>query len=294
MELPLVSIAMAARNAESSIEASIRSLLRQTYQNWELIVIDDGSCDQTSRRIRAFRDDRIRLRVGERQVGLPARLNQAIDDARGKYIARMDADDVAYPERLERQVTYLERHPEVDLLGTGAMVFGENGSAVGIFPSRQTHEEICARPWAGFYLAHPSWMGRHEWFRDNRYSVDMQKAQDQELLLRAFRNSTFACLPEILIGYRQECLSLRKILRGRLNFCVALTRNAPRSCGYARTFYGVAGQVVKCVVDLAVISTGMGRVVLRHRARSPEQHYVEEWARVWSQCTSESCGQCAA
>lgn len=294
MESPLISVAMAARNAESSIETSIRSLLRQTYQNWELIIIDDGSVDQTARRIRAFGDSRIRLHIGEHQAGLAARLNQAIDDARGKYVARMDADDVAYPERLERQVTYLERHPEVDLLGTGAMVFADSGGAVGVFPLRQSHAEICARPWAGFYLAHPSWMGRHEWFLRNRYWVGMQKAQDQELLLRTFRDSTFACLPEILMGYRQESLSLRKILRGRLNFCLALARNAPRSCGYARTFHGLAGQVAKAVIDMAVISTGMGRVILRHRARSPEQRHVEEWKQVWSQCNAEPSDQCAA
>lgn len=284
----LVSILMAARDAEGSIETCIRSLRRQTHENWELIVIVDGSKDATAERIRSFSDTRIRLYVGDRSEGLAARLNQAIDSAQGDYFARMDADDVAYPDRLERQVAFLQRHPEVDLIGTGAMVFADNGRAIGLFPTRRTHEEICAKPWAGFYLPHPSWMGRREWFRRNRYCLSMRKAQDQELLLRTFRHSQFACLPEILVGYRQDRLSVRKILRGRKNFCVALVRNAPEACGYARTAYALAQQLAKALVDVVAITTRVERRVLRHRAQPPHRSQVESWERVWAQCSSEA------
>lgn len=283
---------MAARDVERPIGTCIRSLFQQTHENWELIVVDDGSQDGTSERIQSFVDPRIHLRIGERSEGLAARLNQAMDIAHGKYFARIDADDVAYPDRLERQVAFLESHPEVDLVGTGAMVFSENGQAIGLFPARQAHEDICAKPWAGFYLPHPSWMGRCAWFRRNRYRPTMQKAQDQELLLRTFRHSRFACLPEILIGYRQDRLSLRKILEGRRNFCTALVRNAPEACGYGRTAYALMEQVVKGVIDTVAITAQVERQLLKHRAQPPSRSDVKAWERVWTQCSHETKSLC--
>lgn len=282
---PLVSVAMAARDAENSIELSIRSLVQQTYKNWELIVIDDGSRDATADRIRGFVDRRIHLHIGGRTQGLAARLNQAIDSAHGKYVARLDADDIAYPQRIARQVAFLESHPEIDLLGTGAMVFGSDGKAIGLFPLRRTHEEICATPLSGFYLPHPSWMGRSEWFRRNRYRPDLRKAQDQELLLRTYRYSRFACLPEVLIGYRQDRLSLIKILQGRRSFCVALLNEARRAGGYAKVLLALSSQIGKSLADAIVIATGLERSILRHRAIEPQRQDVETWERVWMQCS---------
>ena len=87
-------------------------------------------------------------------------MNETILLSAGKYFARMDGDDVAYPERLERQVRYLERHPQVDLLGTGILVFKADGNALGTRRIWRRHEEICRRPSAGFYLPHPTWMGK--------------------------------------------------------------------------------------------------------------------------------------
>lgn len=290
---PLVSVGMAARNAERLIAASVCSLLQQTYQNWELIIIDDGSSDATVECVRRFADPRIKLRVGGSTLGLAARLNQAIDSAGGKYFARLDADDVAYPERLDRQVAFLERHPEIDLLGTGAMVFASDGRAIGLFPLRQTHAEICANPWSGFYLAHPTWMGRREWFRAHRYRADMHKAQDQELLLRTFRHSCFACLPDVLLGYRQDRLSLRKILHGRRSFCAALVSDARRHGAYAKVLYALAAQASKGMIDAIAIGTGLGRNILRHRAVPALSRDVEAWQRVWAQCTAEIEHICA-
>ena len=160
---------------------------------------------------------------GQRR-GLAARLNQAIELARGRYLARMDADDIAYPERLERQLAFLEAHPEVDLLGSGMMVFADDGHPAGLYNVRTTHAEICARPLSGFYLAHPTWMGRIDWFRKWRYDPVCRKAQDQDLLLRAWRSSRYAALPEPLVGYRQDAFSIRKSWLGRYYFSRAILR----------------------------------------------------------------------
>src|SRR5688572_24039063 len=115
---------MSAYNASGTIGLALRSILTQTYQNWELIVVDDGSIDRTPEIISCIQDSRVRfIREPSRNRGLAARLNQCVRLARGQYIARMDADDVAYPHRLERQVQFLEAHRDIDLLGTGAVIF---------------------------------------------------------------------------------------------------------------------------------------------------------------------------
>jgi glycosyltransferase involved in cell wall biosynthesis len=202
---PLVSIALPAYNAEATLGDAIASILLQTYQNWELLLIDDGSSDRTVAVARSFDDPRIRLYADGVNKGLPARLNEAIDIAAGKYFARMDNDDICFPERLQRQVEYLEQHDEVDLLATRALTFVTPGRATGLLPFRETHAEICAHPWRGFYMPHPTWMGRLSWFRKHRYRMpEVRRAEDQELLLRSYPKSCFACLPEILLAYRQR------------------------------------------------------------------------------------------
>jgi hypothetical protein len=178
-------------------------------------------------------------------------------------------------------VAFLEAHREVDLLGTGAMVFAGDGVPVGLFPARARHEEICARPWAGFYLAHPTWMGRVEWFRRHRYDASVTKAQDQDLLLRAWDSSQFAALPEPLLGYRQESLSIGKILAGRYFFGRALVRKARAAGAPLFAVRGLVGQAAKAVVDAIAIATGLSRTLLRHRAQAFPELEAARWREVW-------------
>lgn len=202
---PLVSIALPAFNAEKTVGDAIASILLQTYQNWELLFIDDGSRDQTVAIAKGFNDPRIKIFSDGTNKGLPARLNEAIDKSSGKYFARMDNDDICFPERIQKQVQYMEAHPEIDLLGVRALTFITLQRVTGLFPFRATHDAICARPWSGFYLPHPTWMGRLEWFRKHRYRTpEVKRAEDQELLLRTYPVSRFSCLPEILFAYRQR------------------------------------------------------------------------------------------
>ena len=272
---------MAMRNAERTLPAALASLAGQTYRNWELILLDDGSADGSVAVGRAFADRRAALRADGMHRGLATRLNEAIDLARGKYLARMDADDVCYPERFERQVAFLETHPDVDLLGTGAMVFAGEGAPLGLFPAQARHEEICARPWAGFYLAHPTWIGRLEWFRRHRYDPTVTKAQDQDLLLRAWDSSRYAALVEPLLGYRQEALSLGKVLAGRYFFCRALVRKARATGAPLFAVRGLTGQAAKALVELVTVPTGLGRRILRHRAQPFPEREATRWREVW-------------
>lgn len=280
---PLVSIGMSVLNCERTLTPTIRSLLNQTYENWELLLIDDGSTDNTLRLARSFNDSRIKVISDGINMRLPARLNQAVALSRGKYFARMDGGDIAYPERLAVQVRYLEDYPDIDLVASRIIIFNGQGHAVGSYPFKQTHPEICRRPWSGFYLPHPTWMGRIEWFRTNPYREDMNKSQDQELLLRTYINSCFACIPNILLGYRKDHLSLKNILLGRYHFAMSLLSKSmvDRKCVFA---FGVFEHVMKAFVEIFAITTGLNYYILRRRSRSVKESNVSRWDYVWRKC----------
>jgi glycosyltransferase involved in cell wall biosynthesis len=287
---PLISIGMPAFNCKRTLALAIRSILKQSYQNWELLVVEDGSSDETVEVARSFSDSRIRVMSDGRHKGLVARLNQAVAASRGRYFARMDADDVAYPERLEHQVEFLERHPEVHLLGCGMLVFRDNGAAQGCRVSPRSHEELCREPTDGFAIGHPTWMGRTRWFEAHPYDSAAVLSEDQVLLLRAFENSQFACLPEILCGYRENRLVLRKILIGRCGFAKAAIRKLVGRREYFTAAGTVLKQFAKAIVDVIAVSTGLDYRVLAHRARPLRADDLRRWTEVWSELQHETEG----
>lgn len=278
-QLPLVSIGMPVRNVSSTVAIAIRSILLQTYTNWELLLIDDGSSDHTAEIVREFSDERIRLICHVQGLGLAARLNEAIALAKGRYFARMDGDDVCFPSRLAEQVAYLEARQEVDLLGCGAVVFNRSGRLQGTLPRRTTHEDICAKPWAGFYLPHPTWMGRVEWFREHLYDNSAVRAQDQELLLRTYRHSHFAALPDICLGYRQDCVSLARAVRSRLYFGRALLVQLVGGRNWA-LMPGVFLLMGKLLLD--VLSIPLGLRSLHQRAEPVGPDLIKTWDSLWT------------
>jgi glycosyltransferase involved in cell wall biosynthesis len=279
----LVSIAMPAFNCEETLAVAIRSILAQTFENWELLVMEDGSNDRTLDVAKSFFDPRILIFSDHSHKGLVPRLNQAVEVCRGTYFARMDADDVAYPERFEYQLKYLEEHPRVDLVGCSMLVFNNNGVAQGCRLAPETHAEICRRPWAGFPVGHPTWVGRTRWFRAHPYDPSVIRAEDQVLLLRNCRTSCFACLPEILQGYREDQLLLRKILVARYGFSKGLLREFFRRREYVTGAGAVLKQFAKAQVDVFAVLTGLNYHILGHRARPLQPKNLQRWAEVWTQ-----------
>jgi glycosyltransferase involved in cell wall biosynthesis len=209
MTEPLVSIALPVRNMADTIGRAIESALGQSYTNWELLILDDGSTDDLKTVIGQFSDTRIRLITDDSQIGFAAKLNLAIELAKGQYFARLDADDLMRPERLARQVAFLNQNPNVDLLGTAMSVFGQSGQVLSerLFPSH--HTQIVAKPYNGFLMAHPTWLGKTSWFRHWQYQ-NPPRYEDQDLLLRAYQSSIYANLPDILLDYYEPHFSLKK------------------------------------------------------------------------------------
>ena len=277
--MPIISIGMPLRNSSATVARAIESILAQQFVSWELIVIDDGSTDGTAGIVRRFADSRIRLVEHAENRGLATRLNEAVRLSTGEYFARMDGDDVMYPERLRLQHEFLQLHRDVDLVGGAVLVFRGDGVRLGMRGARRTHEQICARPWSSFPIAHPTWTGRTAWFRNHPYPEEMIRAQDQALLLHSFAGSRFATLGEIVLGYREERLTLTKVLRGRYYAMLAHLRYG---AGARHRVLAIAKQAVAAIVDTFALACRLDYTILRHRARFVPREQMVRWREVWA------------
>ncbi len=132
--MPTVSVIMTVYNGERFLRPAVDSILAQTISDWELIVVDDGSKDATSDILLSYRDSRVKVMRYEQNRKQAVCSNRAIEVSTGRYIARLDADDISLPNRLEEQVGYLERHPDVALVGSAAFEINEEGARVGFRP----------------------------------------------------------------------------------------------------------------------------------------------------------------
>lgn len=217
---PLVSVLLPVFNAGKSLFPAVYSIIQQTYQNWELLILDDGSTDGAVDKLKETTSDaRIKIYSDGFNCGLSHRLNQGVQLSKGRYIARMDADDFSFPNRFQIQINYLENNPNVDLLGTRAIVFrNQDPMIVGLLPYRQFHNELLEVPWRSIPLPHPTWMGKREWFLTHQYCLpEVKRAEDQDLLLRASKDSIYHCLPNVLLAYRQTSFDVKKARIARLS-----------------------------------------------------------------------------
>lgn len=191
---------MSTYNDELYIEESLRSILNQTLADFELIIYDDCSTDHTVEKIRAFHDPRIQLICNEENCGLTKNLNKGLRIARGKYIARMDGDDISEQTRFERQVAFLEEHPSVYLISCHAQNFGESDLVNRI---RGNSEVLRCRMLIRPVFAHPGFMMRRELIEEGFfYDETFRTAQDYEFAVRAAGTHEIGMVPEILLHYR--------------------------------------------------------------------------------------------
>jgi glycosyltransferase involved in cell wall biosynthesis len=282
MHHPSVSIGLQFFNNEKTLGRAIQSILNQSFEDWELIVHDDGSTDRSREIACRFTDPRIRLYADDLNRKRPARLNQSIGLARGEFYAIMDGDDVAYPDRILKQVQHLKKNPDVDLLGAQMIVTDATGRPVGRRHFPLTHQEICRNPSAGFPMAQPTFFGRTEWFRKHGYDARaLAGVEDQDLLLRSHYESRFANISDILVGYREIGIDLGKILRARYHLSRSLIRYFHGRRNLAALFRAIAGQAAKATFDCIAVSSGLKYRMLRHRASSVTDEERREWAVVW-------------
>lgn len=207
---PMITVAMPVYNAGKHLRLAVLSIVKQTFTNWEMLIIDDGSTDNAFELISDIHDERIVILKDGSNKGLAARLNEAMDLARGEYFARMDQDDVSYPERFERQLQALQNDTSLDLVAIRPVTINDDNVLTGVLACADANHKICAKPWRGIGLPHPTWMGKTTWFLNNRYAIPAPYfCEDQELLLRTYESSCFVIITEPLFAYR---------IRGSINW----------------------------------------------------------------------------
>ena len=217
----MISIILPTYNNEKTIFDSINSILNQNYCNFELIIINDFSTDKTKQIIKSFNDNRIIYLENKKNIGSTKSILRGIDKAKGDYIARMDGDDIALPERLEIQLNYLTLNPNIDLVASNIILFTGNkvigNSKLELFNSNNIN----------FYmrtlgLPHMTWMTKAEFFTNFKYNPNILVAQDQDLLLRANNFCQYTLLENPLIFVRlQEKINVKYKLKQIYNLLLA-------------------------------------------------------------------------
>ncbi|HDL01964.1 MAG TPA: glycosyltransferase, partial [candidate division Zixibacteria bacterium] len=184
MKSPKVTVLMSVYNDERYLSESVDSILNQTYKDFEFLIINDGSTDRSREILESYSDPRIRLVRNDGNIGLTRSLNKGLALAMGEYIARMDADDISLPERLEKQVGFLDADSSVGVLGINSLLIDEDGNVLEKLQRPVTHDSIMAEMLTENRFVHSSVMLRKKLLKmSGYYDEKLDMAQDYELFL---------------------------------------------------------------------------------------------------------------
>lgn len=200
-----ISVLLPVYNGEKYLAEAIESVLNQTYSDFEFLIISDGSTDGTKQISHKYaaRDKRIRYFENEKNQGLVETLNRGLGLVSGKYIARMDADDICHPERFQKQIDFMDGHPDIAICGTSFQSFGASNTT-HIYP--REHEEIKAGLLFGSCICHPSVFIRADFIREHKieYLQETFPAEDYKIWVKAAKHGLLHNLPDVLLQYREH------------------------------------------------------------------------------------------
>ena len=197
----MISVILSTYNDEKTIFECINSILNQTYQNFELIIINDCSKDSTKKIIQSFSDKRIVYLENEKNIGRSSSRNKGIEKAKGEFIAIIDGDDIATPFRLDIQLKYLNNNPKIDLVASNVIFFYEN-RVVGASKLKLHKSNIFNFYLRASEMPHPTWMARANFFKKFKYDPKMDRSEDSDLIFRARLTSSYTLLDDHLVFYR--------------------------------------------------------------------------------------------
>ncbi len=201
---PKISVIMSVYNGEKYLKEAVNSILKQTFTDFEFIIINDGSTDNTRAILESYNDPRIFL-FHQDNIGLTKSLNKGLSFAKGDYIARMDADDISDKRRFEKQFHYLNTHPEIGVTGSNINIIDEYGKIISKLNQLNSHKEIMSKLLSDNQLIHGTLFIRKELLKkveyyDEKYTL----AQDYDLLLRLSDITKFSNLHECLYSWRKN------------------------------------------------------------------------------------------
>jgi len=210
-QFPKVTVFIPVFNREDYVCTAINSILAQQYTDFEILVVDDGSTDKTVERVAAYKDSRVRLECNPKNLGIPATRNRGLELARGEYIALLDSDDYAYPDRLVKQVQFLDRHPDIVQVGSGCTLMDAAGR---LLPRIRRHplkpESVEAHLLFHCSLINRTIMARTAVLREFGYDGTFPRCQDYHLHLRLARRHRMANMPNLLVCGREHAGRITK------------------------------------------------------------------------------------
>lgn len=210
---PKVTVLMPVYNVALYVAEAINSILNQTYKDFELLIINDGSIDNTRDEVLKFSDTRIRFVENEKNIGLANTLNKGLELARGEYIARMDGDDISLPERLAKQVAILNSRREIDICGAGYRFFG-NKNYSAIYPEH--HEDIKIGLLFGCCMIIPLFRRQSILEADLKYNQKYFPAEDYRFWTECIHKLKMYNIPEVLFLYRMHATQVSEVMTDQL------------------------------------------------------------------------------
>jgi len=270
---PLVTIGIPFRNEEQFLAAAIRSVLAQTWKNLEVLLVDDGSTDRSLAIAQSFGEERVTVVSDGEHRCLPARLNEIVRRARGELVARMDADDVAHPDRIRRQVRALEdAGPDCDAVGTWVGIVDEQDRALAVIEATVPASPAVALERGIF--PHATMLARRDWLRANPYDEALTRAEDRDLWCRTVTASRFAIVPEPLYVVHlvtRHATFLPDYVESQRQNRILFTRYGPSTVGWRRSSRLWAASHAKSAVMRAAVRLGLADRVVRRRGRPPTE-----------------------
>lgn len=202
---PKVTVFIPVHNREHYIGPAVDSVLAQTFGDFEILVVDDGSTDGTLARLAEYRDPRLRVECNPCNMGIPTTRNRGLELARGEYIALLDSDDLCYPDRLARQVSFLDRHPDIVQVGSACNFMDDSGRPLKrIRRQPLAPDDVAASLLFYCSLTNRTIMGRTAILKEYGYSPDFPRCQDYDLHQRLSRKHRMANLGDILVCGREH------------------------------------------------------------------------------------------
>lgn len=214
-QVPRVTVFIPVFNREDYVCTAINSILAQQYTDFEILIVDDGSSDRTAERVSAYQDPRVRLECNQENLGIPATRNRGLELARGEYIALLDSDDYAYPDRLGRQIDFLDRHGDIVQVGSGCTLMNADGHRL---PRIRRHplrpQAVDAHLLFHCSLINRTIMARTAVLRAFGYDESFPRCQDYHLHLRLAKSYRMANIPNLLVCGREHAGRITKNTRG--------------------------------------------------------------------------------
>ena len=201
---PKISVIMSIYNGMPYLEQAVESVLNQTYKNFEFIIVDDASADDTLKYLKSLKDRRIKLIRNKKNLGLAVSLNIALRQARGDFVARMDADDISLSMRFEEQINFLQKHPTIGICGSFVNVIDETDKIIGKIKKPTSDKEIKKELFWLTPLLHPTWFAKKKIFdKLQGYDKKWDYVEDFEFLIRA-KDFQMANIPKHLLLFRSQ------------------------------------------------------------------------------------------